>query len=215
MSDEDPYAYPGTDVLKNNFGLRDAQQLDRIEQAITRLRIRESIFPPPPLTPDGYAQIHRHIFQDVYPWAGQYRTCELRKDLWFEQSHKIEPRMNEQFATLKEENFFQGLSRDEFTKKAAVHACELNDIHPFREGNGRTNRLFLEHLAEQAGHELRCDLIEPKSWIEASKRGFHRNDYSLMAEVLEDALQEPRFDYETRLRSSAHLDRGEDNDRER
>jgi cell filamentation protein len=77
MSD-DPYTYPETTTLRNKLGIRDAEQLDALERRMAAQRAAEGI----PAGDFGLAhlqEIHRHLFQDVYDWAGQVRTVELNK----------------------------------------------------------------------------------------------------------------------------------------
>ena len=187
MHEDDPYKYPGTEVLRNRLDIRDARTLQAMEAELTAARMRGPL-PEISMTPEGYQDLHRHLFQDVYPWAGEYRTCNLRKSLWFEEATTIKARMVEQFGRLNAEGNLKGLRLREFAERAAEHLCELNDIHPFREGNGRTNRLFLQVLADQAGIRLRMTAIKREAWMEASIRGFHYGDYQPMTQVLRKAV---------------------------
>jgi len=75
----------------------------------------------------------------------------------------------------------------EFAREAGVIIGDINYIHPFREGNGRTQAQYLRQLAEQAGHPLDLRRIDPKAWIEASKAS-HATDYSLMTDVILRAI---------------------------
>jgi cell filamentation protein len=83
--------------------------------------------------------------------------------------------------------FFNGLPAREFAREAGIIIGDINYIHPFREGNGRTQAQYLRQLAEQAGHRLDLRRIDPKLWIEASKTS-HMADYSLMAEAIRVAI---------------------------
>ena len=74
----DPYCYAGTDVLKNIPGLRDSGDLRLFETAITSQRAEEPL-PSGRLNASHYRAIHRHLFQDVYRWAGRYRTVRIAK----------------------------------------------------------------------------------------------------------------------------------------
>ena len=70
---DDPYAFPGTSVLRNRLDIRDAGTLEAFEVEISTLRAEEPL-PHGPFDPAHYCSIHHHLFQDVYAWAGQYRT---------------------------------------------------------------------------------------------------------------------------------------------
>lgn len=77
----DPYTYPGTDVLRNILDIRDPQQLAAFEANATAARLIELDAAPLVGQFDvaHLKAIHRHIFQDVYPWAGEFRTVNISK----------------------------------------------------------------------------------------------------------------------------------------
>ena len=79
----------------------------------------------------------------------------------------------------------------EFAREAAVIISDVNYIHPFREGNGRTQLQYLKQLATQADHNLDLTLINAAAWIEASKAS-HAVDYALMADVIRHAIVQQR-----------------------
>jgi cell filamentation protein len=187
----DPYVYPGTDTLINKESIRDREELERFEQLMTANRM-ETLPPGIPLTADGYRQIHRYIFQDVYGWAGQDRTVNIAKggDMFCFAPH-ITAQMEQRFAAVQAENGLKDLTREEFADRAAEHICELNAIHPFREGNGRTQRAFLQRLAEEAGHKVELQRIDPKAWNAASISSFRQASYDTMRQVILDILVEP------------------------
>jgi len=180
----DPYVYPGTDVLINKENIRDHEQLEAFERVMTANRM-ETLPAGIPLTADGYRQIHRYIFQDVYDWAGRDRSVNISKGgdpFCF--APFIAGQLEQRFAIIQAEDGLKGLAPEEFAARAAEHICELNAIHPFREGNGRTQRAFLERLAEHAGHPIALERIDPAVWIEASIRSFRQGDYSPMRAVI-------------------------------
>ena len=72
------------------------------------------------------------------------------------------------FQKLEKENYLKGVSQDEFCKKAADLFGDINALHPFREGNGRTQRLFLYHLAKNAGYELDLNKLDKNKYMTAS-----------------------------------------------
>lgn len=187
----DPYVYPGSDVLINKEGIRDADELRRFEAEITANRM-EHLPRAFPVTYDGYRRIHRYIFGPVYAWAGRERTVNISKNgHMFCLVPHITREMERRFTIIQAENFLHGLTRPQFTARAAEHICEINAIHPFREGNGRTQRAFLECLAEQAGYHLDVQRIEPGGWIDASVRSFRDGDYEPMHRVIRDAVGGP------------------------
>src|SRR5262245_36953234 len=132
--------------------------------------------------------IHRHLFQDIYDWAGELRTVEINKGgHQFQFRRYIHTGMADVHRRLQAANFLRGLSPDKFAHEAAVIIGDVNYIHPFREGNGRTQMQYLKQLAARAGHDLDLAQVEPKSWIEASKASF-AIDYSLMVDAVGRAI---------------------------
>ncbi len=184
----DPYVYPGTYVLRNIENVRDAEELARFERLMTAQRLREGL-PNVELSADGYRALHRHLFQDVYDWAGQDRTVEIAKgDSLFCLPKFIGTELEKRFAAIKAERFLTQLTAAQFAKQAAEHVSELNAIHPFREGNGRTSRALLVALGRHAGHPIEIRRIDPVAWIDASRASFRTGDCKLMCAVIAAAI---------------------------
>jgi cell filamentation protein len=74
----DPYVYPGTQVLINKEDIRDAEELAVFERVMSAQRMSEQL-PAVEISAAGYRALHRHLFQDVYEWAGEPRTVALAK----------------------------------------------------------------------------------------------------------------------------------------
>ena len=143
----DPYCYPGTTVLKNLADIRDQAELDEFEATMTALRAEEPL-PRGRLGTVHFKAIHRHLFQDVYAWAGRYRTVRIAKDgSAFCYPEHIDREMRNLFASLKEQGFLGRRAAPDFAADAVAFLSSLNAIHPFREGNGRTQMAFLSLLA--------------------------------------------------------------------
>ena len=166
------YCYPGSDVLKSKLDIRDAGKLAEFEAEITAQRADEPV-------PDGaldytlYRALHHHLFQDVYDWAGKPRTIRIGKGgNWFCFPENIDGEMTKLFAGLAADKYFADISKEEFAKKAAHFLAELNAIHPFREGNGRTQLSFLAIIAEKAGHPLDFDKLDPQRILPAIIENF-------------------------------------------
>ena len=186
-NDVDPYLIPGTKVLRNRLGISDARRLDRIERRLVADRIVEGA----PIGAFDLAHlraIHRHLFQDVYDWAGDVRTVEINKGgHQFQFQRYIQTGMHDVHRRLVESKFLKGLGPDEFARHAGVIIGDVNYIHPFREGNGRAQAQYLKQLAAQAGNDLDLRRIDPVLWIDASKLS-HGADYALMARVIRQAI---------------------------
>jgi cell filamentation protein len=135
---DDPYVYPGTTTLKNRFNIADPATLDRIERFIVAQRAAEGV-PGGTFDLTHLQAIHRHLFQDIYEWAGEIRTVEIHKGAQqFQFRQYIHTGMADVYRRLARLRFLTGLSRREFAEHAAVIMGDINYIHPFREGNGRT-----------------------------------------------------------------------------
>lgn len=164
------YCYPGTDVLINHAGLKDQESLSRFEDVATSFRIAE-------LYQKGVTgqfdfqhlkDIHRHIFQDVYPFAGQIRQEDIQKGFHFARHQFIDSEGSRLLDELKAEKYLKGLDIDRFAERAAHYMAELNVLHPFREGNGRTIREFMRQLSMNAGYQLDFNLVPRHVVFEAS-----------------------------------------------
>lgn len=171
---DDPYCYRGTFVLKNKAGLREASALEGFELEMSALRAEEPL-PNGRFGPAHYRAVHRHLFQDVYRWAGRYRTVRTAKDgSPFCYPEYIRPEMEKLFARLRREAILgQVLPFDIFVRTAAEFLGELNAIHPFREGNGRAQLSFLFLLGIEAGHPLDLARVNPATLLPAMIASFH------------------------------------------
>lgn len=179
----DPYCYPGTTVLENIPGLRDAQALERYELLLTDQRAREPL-PAGRLSVRHYQSIHWHLFRDVYAWAGQFPTIRIAKDQsMFCYPENIAKEMKRVFADLRGARFLRGSSAEDFAVGAAHVLSEINAIHPFREGNGRTQFAFIALLGARAGHPLDFAQLERERYLSAMKKSFQGDEQSLVAEL--------------------------------
>jgi cell filamentation protein len=181
---DDPYCYKGTVVLKNRAGIRDAPTLEAFELEMTTLRAEEPL-------PDGrfgeahYRKVHHHLFQDVYPWAGRYRTVRTGKDgNWFCYPEHIAKFTAQAFAKLKHPAFQPGAEATVFVEAAADFLAELDAVHPFREGNGRAQLAFLHLVALRAGRPLRLDQIKRDAFLPAMIASFGGDLGPLIAQLV-------------------------------
>ncbi len=182
-----PYCYPGTDVLRNKEDIHDKDELETFERQHSADRLL-TLPHDLPVTVAGYREIHRYMLQEVYDWAGEYRTVDTGRTGPFCKAKYIARHMDAHFAAINAEDNLRGLTSKHFAARAAEHVGELNAIHCFLDGNGRTQRAFLEILAEQAGHEIDLARIDPKAWNAAAIEGYHTQDYHPMHQVIASAL---------------------------
>jgi cell filamentation protein len=179
VEDDNIYCYPGTTVLKNKLDLKDAEELANFEAEMSNLQAQVPI-EVEALDFDFYCSLHRHLFQDVYDWAGELRKIRIGKSgNWFCFPENIAAEMERLFASLAEKDELQNLDAAEFVKQATHFVAELNAIHPFREGNGRTQLSFLELVAARAGHPLNMQKMDPKEVFDAIVESFSGSEGKL------------------------------------
>lgn len=184
------YCYPDSDVLINKLGIQDQEKLHTFERKLTMLRLLEMIDKPIKGNFDfAYLQaIHRYIFQDVYEWAGKVRKVDIAKGNMFCNVMFIESQAEEIFGNLKKDNYLAGLDRNIFVKKLAYYFSEINALHPFREGNGRSQREFIRSLALKNGYVINFSEIPEEEMLKASQESF-LCDYNAMEELFDRCVR--------------------------
>ena len=188
----DPYLYPGTNVLQNLRGLTDPELLECFEARRTHQRILELIDNPFAGRFDvaHLKAIHRYIFQDVYEWAGQFRTVNISKGgHLFGLATFLEPSLQQILTKLAAENHLVELDADIFAVRAAYFLGELNAAHPFREGNGRAQREFIRELGLKADHYIDWRATTTEEMIEASQLSHLRGESSLFTNLILKCLR--------------------------
>ncbi|MCP4366552.1 MAG: cell division protein [Deltaproteobacteria bacterium] len=188
MSDKD-YCYPPEfNVLKNKLNIRNADDLEKIERIYVLQRTRQGV-PKGNFDLSHLQAIHKHLFQDVYEWAGEIRTVRLTKENQeFQYPKYIAAGMQDVHGRIKKAGYLQGLNKSDFAHKAGEIIGDVNFVHPFREGNGRTQLQYLKQLGERAGHKLDLGKLEKDKWLEASRQAHGGKDYDLMASSIESAI---------------------------
>ena len=168
----DPYLYPGLDVMRNELGIRQAQRLAQAAYEFTALRAATLELGPQTRGLPHLCAIHRHLYQDVFDWAGQLREVDIYEgDTPFCHFPYIEKEGNALMQQLEDEAWLDGLSKDAFIERLAHYYCEINMLHPFRLGNGIAQRIFFEQLALHAGYSLDWRDIDPVRWSAANQAG--------------------------------------------
>lgn len=180
----DPYVYPGTNTLINKLNIKDPKKLHEIE-GVFFLSKKSEPLPKGNFDYNHLKAIHQHFFHDIYEWAGQERTIDIAKgNSYFANIQYLTKELNKLFAKLKSENYLHDLSPDEFCEKLSFYFNEINAAHPFREGNGRTQRAFCDALAKQAGFVLDWTQVDKDEYLKASIAGFLHADYKPMELIL-------------------------------
>ena len=148
--------YEGTTCLVNKLGIRDEKKLSEIEAQITFAKA--VMLEETPIDDDfgfeHFKKIHDFLLCDLYEWAGQVRTVDIsKKRTKFLDAASIEGIGTKCFAKVKE-GYFENLPFDEFVKRIAEFYNDVNYIHPFREGNGRTQRIYFTQLIRHYGYDI-------------------------------------------------------------
>ncbi len=168
----DPHYDYKHDILNNLPGYIDPEQLDKFERVEAAIAIFDLQKNPVQGAFDGahYKAIHARIFQNIYPWAGEFRQINMNRPASFPFALVpfMEKNLNGTLAKLAAENHLQGLDAAAFANRAAYYLGELNSIHPFREGSGRTQREFIRQLAAAAGYRINWNRISRKQMVDAS-----------------------------------------------
>ena len=155
--------YKGTNCLINKFNIQNEEQLARIEAGITLAKTAELERKPicDSFDFEHYKQIHKYLFEDLYEWAGKVRTVDIsKKGTNFTSAENIETIANACFGRLKNQNYFKNIDFDNFIENIVDFYCSTNMLHPFREGNGRTQRIFIAQLIRFCGYDINFSEID-------------------------------------------------------
>lgn len=179
--DEDPYLDPASGVLRNNLGLTDPIECDFAETRLSTMRVEQLAMAPLPGLYDlaHLRAFHRRIFGDFYPWAGELRRVNIGKSALFAAWRQIEPYAIGVFDGLKKERYLRGLPRDAFLDRFTHYFAEVNAVHPFREGNGRTQRAFFRQLAREAGWRVAVHTLDRVAFIDACEQSLTSSNDAL------------------------------------
>lgn len=171
----DKYCYAGSDVLINLLNLRDADELAEAEVAFTAERYRtyqSSMYTIEQFSFSHLKDLHFYLFQDLFSWAGEIREVDISKgDTRFCTVPRIEIEGQKLFTLippLAEIN-----ERNVLIEQIASLFCEMNLLHPFREGNGRVQRFFFEEMLFVLGYDLNWPVITQQQWIDANVAGVY------------------------------------------
>lgn len=175
-------------ILRNKLGFIDPSQLEPAIAQLSYIRVIELNETPLKGKFDipHLRAIHRYIFQDIFPWAGDFRevTTSRTNSFGFPPPQFIIPSLETIFTALHAENHLKHLDPDRFALRAGHYLGEINAVHAFREGNGRAQREFLRTLALTAGHRLVWTGLEPEENNHASRISYAAGDSSALASLI-------------------------------
>lgn len=183
------YCYPGTTVLRNIPGYKDQRKLETYERIVTGERLLRLSQTPISgrFNLKHLIMIHKFIFADIFPFAGKIREENISKgDFRFAQVPYIESSANVLFEQLKTEKYLARQDVNQFSDRIAYYMAEINVLHPFREGNGRTQREFIRTLALKNGYCIEWNRIEPNEFLRASILSVR--DHSQLSSVINNTI---------------------------
>lgn len=171
----DRYCYPDSDVLTNLLNLRDGDELAEAEIAITAERYRtyqSELTSIDQFTFSHLQHLHFYLFQDLYHWAGQLREVDISKgDTRFCTVPRIAVEGEKLFQLIP--NLAKIDDQEKLIEEVASLFCEINLLHPFREGNGRVQRFFFEEMLFVLGYDLTWPDLTKQHWVEANIAGVY------------------------------------------
>ena len=183
----DDYCYKGTDVLINKLNITNEEDLFNAERELVTLRTYE--LNEKPLKGDFnfkyLKDIHKYLFQDVYRWAGDIRNCNIAKQDLFCLTEHIETFGTDVFSQLQREKYFIDYDNETTIDKLVELFADINALHPFREGNGRSQRVFIESLAKINGIYLDLTNVSKMDMIVASHDSINGN-YEKLKEMFKE-----------------------------
>lgn len=186
---QDTYCYPGTRILRNRLDIVDAGRLSDAERDLSAIAAGRIEFQPAPYDLAYWQGLHRQLFEDVYAWAGMLRSVDIAKEQTrFCTATRIVAEADRLFAQAARNDWFENLPRLELIPAVAELFGELNMIHPFREGNGRAQRVLFDHLIIHTGHMVDWTSVLPDEWKAANISAVHC-DYQPLEAIFRRCIQ--------------------------
>ncbi|MCQ2978324.1 MAG: Fic family protein [Clostridia bacterium] len=183
------YYYDDQDILINKMDIKDIDLLNEFERRVVSLKlliIDHTEFRP---RFDKYRlkEIHSFLFSEIYDFAGEYREENLAKDDFrFASCEFIDSELDRILDPVCDLEDLKGLSDDELAERVADIMAELNVVHPFREGNGRTYREFMRQMCDKLGYSLDWSKVSYEELFESSLKSVV--DISDLTEVIKKCL---------------------------
>lgn len=183
----DPYVMDNG-VLKNRLNIKDTEALNLFEADVTKVLIRKVIIeePVPNQFDANYLKLlHHTLFSKIYDWAGEFRTIGIAKgSTFFLDPKQIESELDKLFLELSKQkkNFIN--DKEQFSQYVGEMLIKLNHIHPFREGNGRTQRLFVSKLGQYANIDINWQTVSNEAMKSACIDGIEGNTRKMIRLIL-------------------------------
>lgn len=180
------YTDPDSGILRNLQNIKDPEVLIFVESSAVTKRLQELYERPIKIIGiDSLFRIHKHLFQDIYSWAGKKRIVEISKDgnQFFPISH-FDNAYKYIDSLILEFKATPGSNKKYLAEKLAQILDHINYLHPFREGNGRTQREFLRLLAKEKDLNLNLNPADNKSVYDRYMRGTIQSDIPTLTELI-------------------------------
>ena len=186
------YTDPNTGLLRNLLDINDPDVLLFVESGAVTKRLQELNENPIKIKGiDSLFEIHRHLFQDIYVWAGKKRKVEISKDgkqffpiSHFDNAFRYINQLISEFQKIPNNN------KSLIAEKLAEILDNINYLHPFREGNGRAQREFLRTLALEKGIQLNLNPPDNKSVYDQYMQGTINSDIEMLSRLIVEQLVE-------------------------
>lgn len=179
------YCYPGTNILKNKLNIQDNKLLKTAEEEITLIKQMELLKNPIKgnFSKTHLMNIHKFIFEDIYSFAGKIRQEQIGKaDTMFYPPNLIERELDKVFSKIKGQNMLLEKDETKIFDNLAYIMAELNIIHPFLEGNGRSIREFIRLMAKRLNYDLNWGNVDKDELLKASILSV--DDYMVLVNIL-------------------------------
>ena len=185
------YCYPDTDILKNNLNIQDESRLSQAEIRLVSIRLYQLQVHPVSGRFDfnHLCRIHGHIFQDIYDWAGKPRTVNIAKgNSLFCPAWNIYGYADDVFRDFYKDGINSSSSIEQFVRTFAAHYANLNALHPFREGNGRSQREYCRELCLQCGYLFDLTRTCRDEMLQASIDSLDRGDNTGLEAIFQKCI---------------------------
>ena len=166
------YTYKNSDVIINKLDIKDAELLKEYETSIVALKLtslakNKKVYP---FTEEGIKNIHKYLFEEIYDFAGEYRLENITKENFrFSEYEYIEENMDLIIKKI-DINILKKIEFDDLCKALSEIMTDLNVLHPFREGNGRTIREFIREIAYVCGYSVNFSNVDYKLILDVSRK---------------------------------------------
>lgn len=163
----DPYIIDENGVLRNKLGITDYHELNRAERDITFVKFLDiDTSYKQQFNAQYFKSIHKHIFEDIFDWAGEYRTVPIVKEevvlpglsLDYADAKDIDKKLKACLKTMNDTNW-DAMPLDKKVAEFTNQLTSLWSIHPFRDGNTRTTITFARQFSKEHGFPMDLGIL--------------------------------------------------------